>query len=288
MLLGARALGWRGELELLADDAELFAPAVEGQPRLTRVARLRFDRIAGPRSRALDPPAWIELALARKVIRSEYDERVELPAALVDELDGVVDGVDGVALHLLTDGPTRLLIGKFQEAADTTVLNRDKYAVELGAWLREDDDARPRGMRGAEFGLSPASTRRFHRGLLREIELLPDEVAGFARIGNVGMRSASAIAVLSVDADTPARWLAAGEVYEELALRLWRHRLCTAMHAGIVEVEGPNMALRGRLRTRWRPTVLFRIGRPLRDEDWLRPHASRPLLPELLWDEAHS
>ena len=55
-----------------------------------------------------------------------------------------------------------------------------------------------------------------------------------------------------------------------------------AMHAGITEVKAPNMALRGRLRTRQRPVVVFRMGRPLRPEDGRRPHASRPRLASLV------
>jgi hypothetical protein len=103
-------------------------------------------------------------------------------------------------------------------------------------------------------------------------------MAGFAKAGNLGMRSSSAVAVITVESDTLDLRIAAGRAYEEMALILLQHRFCTAMHAGITEVEAPNLALRGRLRTRRRPTVVFRLGQPLREEDWHRPHSARPRL----------
>jgi hypothetical protein len=54
------------------------------------------------------------------------------------------------------------------------------------------------------------------------------------------------------------------------------------MHAGITEVDTASLALRGRLRTRRRPDVVFRVGRPLRPEDEARPHSSRPHLRDVL------
>jgi hypothetical protein len=61
-----------------------------------------------------------------------------------------------------------------------------------------------------------------------------------------------------------------------MALRLSLAGMSVAMHAGITEVEAPNRALGGRLRTFQRPTVVFRLGRPLRAADGERPHSSRP------------
>jgi hypothetical protein len=276
--LAARMYGYATHVDIAAPSPEQLGPAMTGQPPLTPIATITLQA-SSDESDGID---WVGLALARKVVRAEYDERVQLPDAIADELARVVADVPGVELHLLRDAPTKLFLGKFQELADTTVLNRDAFALELGEWLLEDHDDNPRGMRGAEFGLSAHATQRFHLGLLRQLELLPDEIAGFAKAGSVGMRSASAIAVLTVDEDSLPRRLAAGALYQELALRLWRQRFCTAMHAGITEVDGPNLALRGRLRTRWRPTVVFRVGRPLHEQDWQRPHSSRPSLASLL------
>jgi hypothetical protein len=218
------------------------------------------------------------------VVRAEFDEQVRLDEDLPAALTAVTARHAGLELHLISDAASLLFLGKVQELADTTVVNRDRFARELGGWLHADDAASTVGMRGREFGLSPDATRRFRDGLLRRAPLLPDEIAAFARVGNVGMRSSSAVAVITVDEDGTAQRVAAGRAYEEMALLLGRRGFVTAMHAGITEVDAPNLALRGRLRTRRRPDVLFRIGRALHPEDAARPHAARPHLAEVLLD----
>jgi hypothetical protein len=285
-LVAARAYGWDADVDVLPVPLEQTHPEVAGQSRYTEIARLRFRQGAEP----LADDELLRLMLRRKVIRAEFDDRVKLPRELVHQLAQVVErGFPGLELHLLTDAATLLFLGKFQELADTTVFNRDAFALELGQWFLENDDTSCLGMRGAEFGLGDESTRHMNHGLRRLVPFLPDEMAGFAKAGNLGMRSSSAVAVITVKSDTLDLRIAAGRAYEEMALLLLQHRFCTAMHAGITEVKAPNLALRGRLRTSWQPMVVFRIGQPLRDDDWHRPHSARPdlgaiMLPEEIED----
>lgn len=274
-LMAAQSYGWDADVEVLPVPLERTHPEVPGQCRYTEIARLRFRR--GTALPSGDDA--LRSMLRRKMIRAEFDDRVTLPPELVDRLTHLVTGkYSGLKLHLLTDAPTRLFLGKFQELADTTVFNRDAFALELGQWLLENQDTSCLGMRGAEFGLGDESAKHMNRGLLRLTPFLPDEMAVFAKAGNLGMRSSSAVAVITVESDTLDLRIAAGRAYEEMALILLQHRFCNAMHAGITEVTAPNLALRGRLQTTWRPTVVFRIGQPLREEDWHRPHSARPSL----------
>lgn len=277
LALGARCLGLRAEIALTGEAGGL-RPVLAGEPRHAPFAEVAFRDDDG----APEPLAWLSAMLARKVLRAEYDDRVRLPPELADELRGIAAAHPGLRLHLLDDSATLLFLGKFQELADTTVLNREPFARELGRWLHDNDSRAALGMRGREFGLGDASARHLRRGLLGEERLLPDEAAGFARAGNLGMRSASAVAVITVAEDTLPLRVAAGRAYQRMALALVRRDFHTAMHAAVTEVEAPNLALRGRLRTRDRPTVLFRIGRPLHAEDRARPHAARPPLAQLL------
>jgi hypothetical protein len=220
---------------------------------------------------------------ARRMVRAEYDGRQSLDPALADSLRRAATQLHpGLTLHLLTDAPTRIALGKFQEAADATVINRQRFARELGDWLLPNDSAAPVGMRGREFGLSDDAARHFHRGLRGEERLLPDETAGFAKAGNLGMRTATAVAVLTAERDDLPHRLAAGRAFQAIALRLSGAGWAVAMHAGITEVEAPNLALRGRLRTLHRPLVVFRLGVPANAEDGNRPHSSRPPL-DALW-----
>ncbi len=218
------------------------------------------------------------------MVRAEFGRAREARARdLAQQLVAIAGQHAGLTLHLITDAASLLFLGKFQELADTTVVNRDRFALELGAWLIEDDAAAKVGMRGREFGLSAEATHRLRHGLLRLGPLLPDEFAAFAKVGHIGMRSSSAVGVITVDHDNPKQRIAAGRAYEEMALLLEQRGFRTAMHAAITEVEAPNLALRGRLRTWQRPDVVFRIGRPLREKDGARPHSARPHLQEILF-----
>lgn len=276
-VLGARCYGRQAHVTLGTGLVERVRPAADGEPRYVETARVRFDR----GGEQLDH-AWLEAMRARKVVRAEYDERVKLDSTLVDRMRAVVAPYAGLELHVLTDAPTLLFLGKFQEIADSTAFNRDAFAVELGEWLLDNRDESCLGMRGIEFGLNDEVSRHVHEGLLRVQRLLPDEIAGMAKAGYLGMRSSSAVSVITAEHDSPALRIDAGRAYEELALLLEQNRFCTAMHAAIVEFEPANLSLRARLRTRWRPTVLFRIGRPLDERDGHRPHAARPTLESLL------
>lgn len=276
-MLGARCYGLDAELTLHPRIGESVLPLVLGEPAYAEVARIRFGVGAVPLDRE-----WLRSMLARKVVRAEFDERVELDSALAERMRKVVAAYSGLELHLITDPATKMFLGKFQEIADSTAFNRDTFALELGAWLLENDDPSFLGMRGAEFGLSDSVSRRMHEGLLRIQTLLPQEIAGMAKAGYVGMRSSSAVAVITAEEDCARLRVDAGRAYEELALLLMQSRFCTAMHAALIEVDAANLSLRARLRTRWRPTVLFRVGRPANERDWDRPHSVRPGLEKLL------
>ncbi|MCX4240265.1 nitroreductase family protein [Paraliomyxa miuraensis] len=282
----AHHYGLAVELEVLDTPLEHTHPARDGEPTLVPLVSMRFSRGSeAPPRRAGAGADLLALMKRRKMVRARFDEAVALGSEVAEELRAIARELGGLELHLLTDAPTLLFLGKFQELADSTVFNRAGFARELGQWTLANDDPSAVGMRGWEFGLSDEAARHFSRGLRGEATLLPDEVAGMAKTANIGMRSASAVGVITVERDDLVHRIAAGRAYEGIALCSLRHGLVASMHAAITEVEAPNMALRGRLRTRRRPEVVFRLGRPKLPEDGMRPHASRPLLSSLLLPE---
>lgn len=281
MELAARCFGLDVTVEVASIQPEEVRPAAPGEDHLVLLATLKVSAASG-RMESPSTTDWLELMRRRKMVRAKYDESVELSGPDREELASLVGEHAGLRLHLLSDAPSLLFLGKFQELADSTVINRAGFARELGEWLLENDSASARGMRGQEFGLSDEAAKRFHFGLLGQLELLPDEVAGFAKASNIGMRSSSTVGVITVETDDLAHRLDAGRAYQRAALALLRRGYVVAMHAGITEVEAPNMALRGRLRTRSRPVVVFRAGRVRDPAEGQRPHASRPTLESVL------
>jgi hypothetical protein len=280
-VIAAEAYGMSATQTVEPVDPKLIRPAESNTDTVVPIVTIRF----GDRTRTDAHDLGVVHAMVqRKMVRAEFDERVKLESSLADELSTLTRSTHaGLTLHILTDAPTLLALGKFQELADSTVINRASFAHELGEWLLANDSDAYVGMRGREFGLDDASAIRFRNGLAGTGPLLPDETVGFAKSGNIGMRSASAVLVIAAAKDDLEHRLAAGYAYEAMALRLVQAGMSVAMHAGITEVEAPNMALRGRLRTMQRPTVVFRAGKPLRQSDAERPHSSRPRLVDAMY-----
>ncbi len=279
-VLAAEAYGCVAAIVAHPDVEHLIRPAGPDDEPIVRVATVSFDAVASP----LRDLSWVSAMVRRKMVRAEFDERVKLDPSLTSELASMTASVHaGLTLHPIADAPTLLALGKFQELADSTVINRTAFARELAEWLVDNDGDQPLGMRGREFGLSDEAARRFRHGLAGTGPLLPDETAAFAKAGNTGMRSSSVVAVVTAARDDVEHRLAAGRTFEAIALRLTLAGFSVAMHAGITEVEAPNMALRGRLRTLQRPLVVFRVGKPLNIADSERPHSSRPRLVDVLY-----
>ena len=279
-VLAAEAYGCVAAIVAHPDVEHLIRPAGPDDEPIVRVATVSFDAVASP----LRDLSWVSAMVRRKMVRAEFDERVKLDPSLTSELASMTASVHaGLTLHAIADAPTLLALGKFQELADSTVINRTAFARELAEWLVDNDGDQPLGMRGREFGLSDEAARRFRHGLAGTGPLLPDETAAFAKAGNTGMRSSSVVAVVTAARDDVEHRLAAGRTFEAIALRLTLAGFSVAMHAGITEVEAPNMALRGRLRTLQRPLVVFRVGKPLNIADSERPHSSRPRLVDVLY-----
>lgn len=281
--LAARVFSRRVDVKWLGALPSDFHPALPDRESLTPVARLRFVRDS---ARALDP-RWLELVRSRKTLRAEYDRSVTLPAELGEKLrQTVTEHFGETELHLIQKKTALVMLGKFQEQADRFVLENRPFAEELGAWLIPNtDETASVGMRGREFGFDDEFSMQIHLGLLGRERLLPDQVAAFAKGGRLGIESSSAAAVLTVSDDSPFSRVVAGRAFLHSALLLWEQGYYTAMHAGITEVSWVTTIFSTTvLRTLRRPTVVFRIGRPRREEDRKRLKSARPHLEDVLVD----
>ncbi len=278
LILAALATGKRCKPEPLSVPGSATTPGPSEADRYTALADLLLE----PGSPKPGGEQLLTAMHCRKIVRAEYDPSIELPKPLAEEMSSIVSTLPGLELHLITDRASLSVMGKFQELADTTVMNRSAFAQELADWFLPNEATTPLGMRGREFGLTDQAARHFHLGLRGAERLLPDEVAGLAKSASLGMRSSSAVAVITTaDDEVPSR-LAAGRAYACLANLLTLFGYVTHMHAAMTEVTAANLGLRGRLRTTARPMVVFRLGKPLRAADGERPPSVRPALRELM------
>ncbi len=273
--MAARCYGQRASVEPASLAPEATFPYRQGHPPLTRVARIHFEPGDD------EAPGWIDAMLLRKVVRAEYDAE-PLDPYLAHRIRSVAGYRHGLALHLVSDEPTRTLLGRLDLAAESILFPRGGYAAEMAEWLLPNDHHSPLGIRDREMGLSDEAALQLRLGLAQQGPSRRKLVSPLFATSEPMMRSASAIGILTVPRDDLVRRIAAGRAYEEIALLLLREGFFTSVHSAMTDLAAPRLALKSRLDTAERPVVIFRIGRPLRAEDGRRPHSARPPLEHVL------
>lgn len=278
-----RCYGLEPRVEL-ADDVDC-SPArsgasAEGRPWIGRVV---FD----DRDHA-DDESWLQAMIDRKTVRALYH---------MERLDGeTLDGIGrylaaahpGLSAAIITDGAAKKSIGRSQEASMARRLNaRALFDRELGATLLPNTDvSHPRYTRGYEWGLDDEQTLRARLGLLGEADFTPQEKAAFALDEREMMANCAGVVVLVAPADDLAHRIAAGRAFHDLALHHGRDGFVACIHDALVESSEGLSMLRATLGVSGHPLVVYRVGRLRYPEHGLRPHATRPVLGDVLVDAA--
>jgi hypothetical protein len=279
--LAALSLGLEPRLTFLAPgEVKPLPPGSAPSHRYAPVLALCFTR--NPSSEQAD---WLGLMRERKVVRAEYDRGVELANAVATNLEARVSATsNALRLHVLKGLVVLRGMGKFQEQADRFVFENRRFARELGDWLLPTQQTASKiGMRGVEFGFDERFSAEVHASLRGEAPLLPDQLAGFAKGGRLGLESSAAALVITTMKDGFQERIHAGRAAQFISLELLRGGFHVAFHAALSEVDwAAAMFSATVLRSTRRPLVILRTGKVKRVEDLLRPHALRPPLHEVL------
>lgn len=195
----------------------------------------------------------------RSVNRSKYEPQKMVPDEVVAEMRSCIDDPE-LEFHVVKDMATRLAIATIQEQADLIVLKTNRFRHELAPLMLPNDSPKFIGMPGSGFGLSDEIALKLHRELGAHGRFDADLARGFAVSDRQGIISSPLIGVVSAKKDKPKLWLKAGQAWQKMALIAEHHRVNMAINAALVEVDLLNIALRLRLKTRNRPTVVFRAG----------------------------
>jgi hypothetical protein len=251
-------------------------------PATERIGRLRLQQgndVPVQTTRALTLGTLVE----RRVLRGEFDKGVALPSPLGLSLQASAADSQRVTLRLFTADQDKFAWGKLDELAMKYKLEERAFQRELGEWLLPNEDQHSwRGMRGREFGLDDDVTRELGAQLRGEAPMAVDQLAFMARAGRVGLASASAVCVVACKDDSPEAALQAGRLYQRCALMAWAHGMANAVHTSVCKVPHTRAMSQATLLQGQAPSVIFRLGRPLRSADWSRQHSSRPCLDDLL------
>lgn len=246
-----------------------------------RVGQVQFEHSPAPEA---EPPRQALRALCdRKVIRAEFDAALRLPTDLVREIAAGASLFESVRLHLFETEREKFAWGKLDELATKHKLEQLSFQAELGRCLLPDDDTTtPRGMRGREFGLDASLAARLSAQLRGEVPMAVDQLAFMARAARAGLTSSSAVCAISCLDDTPGCAVEAGRLYQRTALGAFRAGFANSVHTAVCEVTHTRKMCEATLLGGRTPGVVFRLGKPLRTEDWQRPHSSRPALEDLV------
>lgn len=267
--MAANYFGYLLETKILNTDKILFKPSEEST-ELIPLIQIKLSTTT-PNNKLVDT---YQAIFKRKVTRAEYLEDSEIPTDLLEEINSLSN--DNIKIHLVSDRLRRLTIGEFQGQADNFVINSKKFSRELGAWLLPNNSNSFVGMPGIDFGLGDDEAERLHRGLIGEIPLNPADGLKFSTGGKIGIEKSPTICFLTAADDTVENWIAAGEIVENIFLKLTANGIMFTMHAGITEVSLINKLFSmSFLGTSRKILSLFRMGYAKRKEDAERPHSPR-------------
>lgn len=230
-----------------------------------------------------DSPSLLLSIPKRKVVRADYDREKVIDQKILDEIQNSVHD-EKIQLHLVGDPIRRQAMAEFQGQADSYVINSKTFSRELGDWLLPNTTESALGMPGAGFGLQDDQALRMHRALSGEEKLQPEDGLKFALAGKLGMEKSPFIGFLTAEGDTPECWVGAGRSLQRIFLICTSHDICTAVHAGIVEVALINRIFAATLGTSKRITAVFRMGYIKDAKDLERPHAPRLPICEVIID----
>lgn len=286
LVRAAQTYGRTATIQLETNDPETFLPFEEWENQEEQVkpfATIRFEQTG----QGVFDESDLKAVLKRKVFRGQMDNRHALTPELKEVLRSIFMKHPTLTRKVASSYIEKGLFSIPQETSMLTVLNLKQFRDELGKNMNADSDTEtPRGMRPREFGLRDTAGERFFKGLqvgaTEEEMLTAFEILGFARTERNRIVESSSVIFLSSD-DTIMDRVEAGRTYEEMAIELLKLDIYTSVHAAVTEVnEVSDNSIVQKFFGGKRPTVIFRMGKPLDQKDIQTPHASRPSMSELL------
>lgn len=267
-----------GTVQILLQQKQDCVPLSEKDEKIfVPVAKITFSESASSKSLFPHIPK-------RKVTRADYDREKIIDPEILEEIKACVES-PLIQLHLVQDAVRRQTMAEFQGQADSYVINSKKFSRELGDWLLPNDTLSPVGMPGIGFGMREEQAVRIHKGLTGVTRLEPEDGLKFALAGKTAMEKSPFLGFLTANSDDPECWIEAGKTLERIFLTCTAHEICTAVHAGIVEVALINRIFSATLGTTNRMVAIFRLGYVKDVRDLERPHSPRLSLEQVLLNE---
>lgn len=239
--LALRSLGWIPEASVLPD---------RGQPLL--IARVRFQRQA--------PPSEFEQRLSaqvrqRRTHRGGFDP-VPLPTGLLAALRQGAARY-GATLRIVASDEERAALAAAVQAAEHVQEMHSEHVQELARWATPPGCARSDGVPPFSYPARAEHTdpdfpgRDFAHG--HGWGLPPLSAAPL-------FRSAGVAALLTMDADSPADWIGAGQALQRILLTANACGIAAALHTQPLELGWIREFIRTQLSHAAYPQLVLRLG----------------------------
>jgi len=224
----------------------------EGQQEHQPASRLTFtQQPARPSARQEGATDALFAAIEqRRTDRSIYDGQ---PLSAAER--AAITGAHKEVL-LVEDREQINVIAELTEQGTADTLSRRDFKEELSHWVRNNWTKQADGMPGYAMGI-PAPLSLVSGFMVRFAPIHKQE----APKTKEQMRSASAVAIITTEHDTPADWVRAGQLLEVLWLNATTAHLAAAPLVAAVEAgESIRTALQQILATNLKPQSILRLG----------------------------
>ncbi len=224
--------------------------------------RVRCDgRPLDPAARAGDHAALH--ASRRKTNRNPYESRMPDAdfLAWATSLAG-----NGLQVHVVSAEPQKADIAGVVSDALLDAMDDTGFRRELSAYIRNNTTSQPLGMTMIGFGM-PTPPSYLAPLIVRFVNVnRPSRKKDLADL-------TPAFIVLATEEDGPRQWIAAGRVFERMALEATKRGMATAPLAAGIQIGQHYRRLQTLLATAARPQVFFRIGYAVEGKE--PPHSPR-------------
>lgn len=215
----------------------------------------------------------MEMIRQRRAYRGEFGDEGGIKPETIRKYVKLATKM-GIGLKLVTDPSRKALLANTQSLGDRAVLMYGPFRHELGDYLKASNTTQERVMPASTFMLPDDVGREVEEALEKHGEF-PDTFANaLATDDLLRTKEAAVIGVISCVSDSPEGWAKAGELFVRMWLDLERQGLGVAVMAALVEADIFNKELKmlmGLLGSEWRPTMVFRVGKP----KTVAPHSPR-------------
>jgi nitroreductase len=202
-------------------------------------------------ARKADHPA---LAVPRRrTNRNKYEARApEQP--FLDWMKNLAS--DGLRLHLIAKDPLKSEIAKVVTDAGIEAMDDVGFRRELSGYIRSNISKEPLGMPMYGFGM-PTPPSLLAPWLVKNVNV---NRASRKQDEALLTKHTPLFAIITTRADGPDAWIAAGRVYERIALEAERRGISTGPSAAAIQIGDNHKRLQKLLTTDLRPQMFFRLG----------------------------